>query len=400
MQSLPKRFLDAAVADHLLTEGQAHRVALAVELAALPRSTPVSGESLGRLLGISRAGVHKQVRQLTALGFAIESVARTGYELVRPFSDLVVAEAALPFLLQPECGDDAAGADVCAGATGCAGPAVPPVGLPYRYVDRCASTNALLKEAVASGEAAVRTGTVLVTDEQTGGRGRLGRSWASRAGEDLTFSVLVRPALAPARAHLLSLAAALAVAETIEGWGELATRVGIKWPNDVMLGDGKVCGILLEGSMDADRLQWAIVGIGLNVNSDPASLIDGVSAAEREQWRGRPRPASLRGALGTNVPRAPLLARLLQSLGRRFTSLSGEASAAGADDILAGVRKRDTLLGRQVDVFSGASLDQLVVSGRAAGIGAEGQLLVATESGDVVPAFAGDVTLQAGPVNH
>ena len=83
---------------------------------------------------------------------------------------------------------------------------------------------------------------------------------------------------------------------------------------------------------------------------------------------------------------------------RSFAALG--AGEHGADEILAGVRKRDTLLGRQVNVFSGPSLDQLVVSGRAAGIGAEGQLLVATESGDVVPVFAGDVTLQAGPVNQ
>jgi BirA family biotin operon repressor/biotin-[acetyl-CoA-carboxylase] ligase len=369
MKPLPKRLFDRIAADSLLSEGQARRVALAAELAASASAGALSGEALGRRLGISRAAVHKHMQQLQALGFAVTPVARAGYRLDYPFSDLVVAEAVLPFLLDPLNPDD--------------GLALPAIGLPYRYVARCASTNVMLKEGVASSPA----GTVVVTDEQTGGRGRLGRGWVSQPGKDLTFSLLVRPALAPARAHLLSLAAALAVVEILEGLPGLRGLVGVKWPNDVVLGQEKVCGILLEGSMDADRLQWAIVGIGLNVNSDPSAFTQGLGPEEQRQWLGRPRPASLRAHLGGDVPRAPLFAALLGALGRRI-------SEVGARDLLSAVRERDVLRGHAVEVFAGPELDELVVSGEADGIGNEGQLLVRTAAGDVVPVFAGDVTLR------
>jgi BirA family transcriptional regulator, biotin operon repressor / biotin---[acetyl-CoA-carboxylase] ligase len=363
----------------LLNEGLAHRVTLASELASAGPSTALSGAELGRLLGISRAAVHKHMQQLQALGFAVTPVPRAGYRLTHAFSDLVVPEAVLPFLFDFASGQE--------------DPLRPPsVGLPYRYLAECPSTNALLKEMAAASPA----GTVVVTDEQTGGRGRLGRGWVSQAGRDLTFSVLVRPALAPARAHLLSLAAAIAVAETLEGLPGLQAAVGIKWPNDVLLGDRKVCGILLEGAMDADSLQWAIMGIGLNVNSEPAAFTAGLDPERRSEWVGRPLPTSLRAELDRDVPRAPLFAGLLVALGRRLAEVEDSAAT-----VLAAVRRRDLLKGRPVQVFAGPSLDHQVTSGEAGGIGDEGQLLVRTPDGEVVPVFAGDVTLRSpAPVNH
>jgi BirA family biotin operon repressor/biotin-[acetyl-CoA-carboxylase] ligase len=403
MQSILKRFPDHAFFPGRLPEGQARRVAIAVSLASSDDAAAVSGEALGRELGISRAAVQKHVLQLRDLGFSIAAASRTGYRLTSPFSDLVVAEAVIPYLLaeeglEPDVAIAPAGSEAVLSD--------PPwvAGLPFRYVRSCASTNALLRETASSSP----TGTVVVTDEQTGGRGRLGRIWYSEPGEDLTFSLLVRPRLAPAHAHLLSLAAALAVAETLENLdsGASATSVAVKWPNDVMLGPRKVCGILLEGSMDADRLQWAIIGIGLNVNSDPATFVEGLSSEQRRQWAGRPEPVSLRGHLGRQVPRAPLLAAVLRALTRRLAQLdtAGEMTASGSVpqdgssgplNLLEGIRRRDALAGHAVGVFSGPALDHLVVSGVAAGIGPEGQLLVRTTTGDVVPVFAGDVTLRS-----
>jgi len=376
MEPLPKRPRDRLSANNSISEGLEHRLALVYELMAREAlaltSRTLSGADLGRRLGISRAAVHKQTQQLQALGFAIEPVARAGYRLVAPFTDLVVAEAVLPFLLEPAAHHDE--------------PPLPTIGLPYRYVGSCASTNALLKEIAAGSPA----GMVIVTDDQTGGRGRLGRGWVSQPGKDLTFSALVRPALAPARAHLLSLAAALAVAETLEGLPRLAGRVGVKWPNDVLVGQRKVCGILLEGSMDADRLQWAIIGIGLNVNSRPDLFTEGLSDEERRQWSGRPLPTSLAAETGGDVPRAPLFAALLRALARRFAEVEGPQ----AGEVLTGVRRRDLLRGQAVRVFAGTLVDDLVTSGTAEGIGDEGQLLVRGVAGDVTPVFAGDVTLR------
>jgi biotin-[acetyl-CoA-carboxylase] ligase BirA-like protein len=330
-------------------------------------------------------------------------------------------------------------------------------GLPYLYLPRCESTNLSLKEAMTPRRDAGRraadmpapgalpAGTIVVTDEQTGGRGRLERTWTSEAGRDLTFSVLLRPSLAPAQAHLLSLAAALAVAEVLETLPGLDGRVAVKWPNDVLLGDEKVCGILLEGSMDVDRLHWAVAGIGLNVNSASSALVAALASGDADAWAGRPRPVSLRESLGYEVPRAPLLAALLARLTSRWTELEDRgdraAEQAGAPDespgsdgspapgassglddgcgrtgaargsagsgitdghsaaaLLAALRQRDALAGRQVEILSGSQgqgRQEVVASGEAAGIGLEGQLLVRRASGEIVAVFAGDVTLRA-----
>lgn len=374
----PTDRLNIAVAQGLVASGQARRVALALELLRTlpdaevdtfaPGSTAfVSGEALGGALGLSRAAVHKHVEHLRTLGFAIVTVGGAGYRLERPFDDLVAAEAVLPYLLGLLPADSLWTA-----------------GLPYRYVAGCSSTNAELRALVATAPA----GTALVADEQTGGRGRLGRTWVSRRGQDLTLSVLLRPNLGPAQAHLLSLAAALAVAEVLEGLEGLEGRVGIKWPNDVLVGGKKVCGILLEGSMDVDRLQWVVAGIGLNVNSDPGTLLHGLDPEQEREWQGKPAPTSLREELGREISRAPLLARLLVQLTRRWTEVE-------RPDLLEGLQRRDILFGRRVEVLSGPPQDEPVVSGEAVGIGPVGQLLVRVDSGETVPVFAGDVTVRS-----
>ena len=186
-----------------------------------------------------------------------------------------------------------------------------PVGIPYRYNDRCPSTNLCLKKEAAC----LPAGTVMVTDAQTEGRGRLGRSWSSGPGEDLTFSVLLRPEGSAEECGLLSLAAAVAVAETLETLPGLGGRVRIKWPNDVLVDGKKVCGILLESSAMGERLEWVVVGIGLNVNSDPAAMLDCLDPAQRAAWRGRPAPTSLRAVSGSKIARGPLLAGMLTRLG-------------------------------------------------------------------------------------
>lgn len=385
MQRLSPTFTEAlseATRRGLLSLGTSRRVVLAARLGAAsglisgPASETglesasgpgplVSGKVLASDLGLSRTAVHKHVEYLRALGFAIEAVPGGGYRLVRPFDDLLAAEAVLPFLL----------GQVEPGFAWLAG-------LPYRYAEVCESTN----EALKSGADSLPSGAVVVAEGQTKGRGRLGRDWISQRGKDLTFSVLMRPSLAPAQAHLLSLSVALAVSEvleTIPGLQEQAGTVGIKWPNDVLLGEKKVCGILLEGSMDVDRLRWVVAGIGVNVNSDPTA-VRGAGA----EWLGRPSPTSLKVCLGHSVPRAPLLADLLVRLTKRWAELE-------ATDLLQGIRERDVLTGRRVTVFTGPPENEPLVTGEALGIGPEGQLLVRTVAGTTVPVFAGDVTVQA-----
>jgi BirA family biotin operon repressor/biotin-[acetyl-CoA-carboxylase] ligase len=261
-------------------------------------------------------------------------------------------------------------------------------GRPFEYLDRCVSTNSELKRAAGSAP----SGTTIVTDEQTGGRGRLGRTWVSGPGVDLTFSVLLRPTLAPAQGHLLALATGVAVAEVLEEGFGIQGQVKLKWPNDVLLSGKKVCGILLEASADTDHILWAIAGVGLNVNSSGAGLLRSQRQERATEWRGRPQPVSLMEHLGHLVPRAPLLAALLARLTIWWTSLD---RAGAVPRLLAEWRGRDALAGRRVEVFAGADRAELLAAGQAAGIGEEGQLLIKSDIGTLMEVFAGDVSVTA-----
>ena len=417
----------------LVEPGQAQRVRLVARLGTTIDvvegwTKPVSGMALARDLGISRAAVHKHVTKLRNLGFLVQAVTGNGYRLEAPFADLLVGEAVLPMLLgAPERVDGIAAADAAdfgfwPGACGCLREGKFLAGVPYFFEDRAESTNLHLKAGAPRG---LSDGALAVTDRQVGGRGRLGRRWVSEPGKDLTFSVLLRPRLLPAQAQLLSLAAAVAVAETLEAlpgvqskqpgaalvaapearWGASAAKAGggaawptasgagpkvmVKWPNDVLLGGGKVCGILLEGSMDSDRLQWAIAGMGLNVNGSPRRALEACG----EDCSGRPAPVSLHEYLGKDVPRGWLLARLLERLTVRWNELETGHPTPGCAGLMSALRERDALVGSSVIVRSGLRGGDVVASGVAAGIGPEGQLLVREQSGEQKAVFAGEVTL-------
>jgi BirA family biotin operon repressor/biotin-[acetyl-CoA-carboxylase] ligase len=219
------------------------------------------------------------------------------------------------------------------------------LGTPRVHLRRTGSTNERARELAATG---APHGTLVTASEQTSGRGRQGRTWTAPPGKALLCSLLLRN---PPR--LLPLAAGVAVAE-LAGDGAL-----IKWPNDVLLEDRKVAGILVEGRLQES---WAVLGIGLNVALRPEDF-----------------PPELReqaGTLGLDVDAIePMLEQLLVNLERWL--------AATESEVLDAVRSRDALLDRLVRWTGGA--------GRGAGIDGDGRLVVAT--GD------GHISLEAGEVH-
>jgi BirA family biotin operon repressor/biotin-[acetyl-CoA-carboxylase] ligase len=322
----------------------------------------ISGRVLAQDLGISRAAVHKHIEALRDLGMSLSSAAGSGYRLVPP-SDLVCAEAVLPLLAVTSIG----------------------LGVPYRYVPTTASTNLL---ACDGGRTGAPHGTLIVTDYQHTGRGRLGRIWVSQSGSDLTFSLLLRPDLPPERVTRLTLAASVAVAEAAEATlapGGTVGRVALKWPNDVLIDGRKVCGILSEASLDMDSVHWVVVGIGLNVNGAPWE-----SLRASDLPPGPATPISLREAMGHEIARAPLLVDLLGRLEDRLSRAAG----AGWGEVLSRFRDLDALRGRHVEVRAGGAELRIVASGTAGGIGSEGELLVVGEGGAVQVVLSGDATLR------
>ena len=195
-------------------------------------------------------------------------------------------------------------------------------GEPYLYEPECESTQLLL---IGSG---LPEGAVAATDHQTGGRGRLGRSWEDAPGASVLVSLLLQP---PAERHLpeLSLVAALAAAETVEAATDLSAQ--IKWPNDVMLNRRKIAGILSELSDGT-----VVTGIGLNVNQTREQLPLG-STTE---------PTSLRTSTGTTYDRAELLGSLLV----RFERMYDVWRHGGLADLYSELGPRDFLRGRRVTV--------------------------------------------------
>lgn len=126
--------------------------------------------------------------------------------------------------------------------------------------DRVSSTNDVARDLAASGAA---EGLCVVALEQTAGRGRQGRSWSSPPGEGLYLSVILRPEIAAATAPVITLAAAVGVTETLRL--DFSVDADIKWPNDVLVSGRKVCGILVESAIENGQLQYAVLGVGVNV---------------------------------------------------------------------------------------------------------------------------------------
>lgn len=279
---------------------------------------PVSGPDLADRLEVSRAAVWKHVEALREAGFAVES-RDDGYVLagVPEFGGAAV-----------EFGLDAP--------------------FEVEFHDSIGSTNDRARELAGEGVEDV----VVLADEQTGARGRLDRSWSSPSG-GVWLSVVCRPDLPPAQVPVYTLAAAVATAEAVR---EVGVDAGIKWPNDVLVGEDekKLVGILTEMEGEADRVSWVVVGIGLNANFDAGEV---------------PETATTIGEQVGDVDRADLTRRILE----RFDELR-----ADPEGVLPAWRDLATTLGRRVRVETPGG----EVVGEAVDVEFPGTLVVATDDGE------------------
>lgn len=229
------------------------------------------------------------------------------------------------------------------------------------------STNQALR--VMAGQGAPQ-GTVLVAEQQTAGRGRLGRSFYSPAGSGLYFSVLLRPALA-VDALKITVAAGVAVARAVQQVCNIDLK--IKWVNDLYLANKKVCGILAEGALDpAGGLEWCVLGIGINVFAPKAGFGDLQHIAG----------ALLHGEPG-DVLRGQLAAAVLDHFFALYGNLADPA-------LLQEYRQRSYLQGKTVTAVQG----QKRVQGTVVGIGAGAELLLQTKEGEQLAFSSGEVQLE------
>ena len=285
----------------------------------------LSGEALAESLGTSRASVHRHVEALRREGVDVVS-AHDGYRLGEGEDPVV------PLLVAPRLR--------------------PPLAGPVVWTARTGSTN---EDLIVLARAGAGEGTVVGADIQTAGRGRRGRSWMAARGHGLLVSVLVRPGVPPVDAGLLPIVAAVGVADA------LGPGARIVWPNDILIQDRKVAGILCEMSADQEGVDWAVVGVGINVRSAPG--------LDDARWS----PGAL--ADGGDPPaRADLLVDLLAALGERYAAWVAD----GPEGVLSAFAGRDALVGRAVAV----SLPEGEVTGVAEGTDELGRLRVRTEDGE------------------
>lgn len=311
------------------------RTEVAAALAA-SGAAGVSGEHLASELGISRVAVSKHVAALRALGFRIASAPRAGYRLEEE-PDLCIPETVAPRLTDPLWVDSEGSAEM-------------------------PSTN---DEAKRLARAGAPEGTLVVAARQSGGRGRFDRSWDSPAGGAYVSAVL-RPSVSPAAIAPLSLVVALGAARALRTMG---VQAGLKWPNDLELHGRKLAGVLLEMAAEADRVEWLVAGIGVNV-ADP----------------GREQSAWVREAVPQiRVPQtAAVVLDGIAGAYRQWLETGFAPMRAEYDALL-------TLAGREVSVRDATG--RVIAAGRARGVDDAGALVIETAEG-TVPVHAGEATLR------
>jgi BirA family biotin operon repressor/biotin-[acetyl-CoA-carboxylase] ligase len=242
------------------------------------------------------------------------------------------------------------------------------LGTRFHYCLEIDSTNDYARALAEAGEP---QGTIVIAEQQTKGRGRLGRHWVSPPFLNLYCSVILRPSLPPAHAPRITLMAAVALADAVEECG--APLPAIKWPNDILVGRKKLAGILTEAVSNAQRVQFVVLGIGVNLN-----FMRALMPAEICE-----RATSLADVVGKTVSREAFLRRLIHHLDRCY----GVLEERGFGPLAARWDARFQLRGRLVRVESGER--RLV--GRAIGIDADGALVIGAADGSRERILAGDV---------
>lgn len=299
----------------------------------------LSGDEISRHLGISRQGLWKHIQELKDSGYEIVAVPHLGYRLESSPDRL------FPFEISRHLHTKF-------------------IGKKIHYFDYLASTMNLAMQLGIQGAA---DGELVLAESQTKGRGRLGRSWFSPKYKGIYLSLILRPKLAPAASPILTLLSAVSICEAVKSVAGLDAQ--IKWPNDVFIQNKKFSGILTEMNAEVDKVNFVVIGIGLNVNNDKKSLIA--------------QATSLKEQLGHPVSRLAILQELLRRMEVNYLLLEDKGNRVIIDKW----RNFSSTLGKHVKVYC----QNKHIEGSAVDIDADGALLVRKASGVIQKISSGDV---------
>jgi len=299
----------------------------------------LSGDEIASRLGISRQGLWKHIQDLKDSGYDIVAVPHLGYRLQSSPDRLFALEVThglnTKFIAKK-----------------------------IHYFDYLASTMDL---AMQLGIQLAANGTLVLAESQTKGRGRLGRSWFSPKHKGIYLSLILRPKISPSASPVLTLLAAVSICEAVKKVTSLDAQ--IKWPNDIFIHNKKIAGILTEMNAEVDKVNFVVIGIGLNVNNDKKSLI--AQATSLKEQTGQP------------INRVILLQELLRKIENNYSLLEDR----GAQVIIDKWRSFSLTLGRRVKIYC----QDKHIEGAAVDIDQDGALLIRKDSGLTQKVFSGDV---------
>ncbi len=305
----------------------------------------ISGQEISKELHMTRAAIWKYINILREDGYNIESVPSKGYRLV-----------SLPDILSYEEIKEYLKTDF--------------IKRSIYYFNSIDSTNKKAKE-IAQDE---QEGTVIIAEEQTAGKGRMGRSWVSPKGKGIWMSLILKPTMEPMKVPKLTLIGAAAVHKALEN---MKIKAQIKWPNDVLIDGKKICGILTEMSGELNMVNYVIMGIGINVNLDEKDIPDQL----------KDKATSLKISTGKEINRKELTANILNEFEKLYISFKEKDQM---NEVLKICRENSILLGEEVKIIRGND----VRIGKAIDINENGELLIKFEGDKVESIIAGEVSLR------
>jgi len=304
----------------------------------------ISGENLSKDFGITRAAIWKYMNALKEEGYEITSISKKGYKLVNS-PDILRYEEVEEYLQTKYIGRNI---------------------LHYNTID---STNKAAKSLAIEG---IEEGTVIVSEEQTSGRGRLGRSWVSPKSSGIWMSIILKPNISPMMASRVTLIGAAAVHKALE---EINIDAKIKWPNDIVLNNKKLCGILTEMSGEMDKLNYIVMGIGLNVNEEDFS----------DELKNI--ATSLKIEKNEHINRKELFGKILNNFEILYDEFKNHGNIASTVNIC---RKNSLLLGKEVRVINGMK----TVTVKVLDLDEDGELLVEYEDKSKGKIISGEVSVR------
>jgi BirA family transcriptional regulator, biotin operon repressor / biotin---[acetyl-CoA-carboxylase] ligase len=312
-----------------------------IEIFRKSKTDFVSGEDISNALKVSRAAIWKHIEKLREMGYEFDAVPHLGYRLKKSPDKLYAFEI-------------------------CPRLKTRVIGKKILYYNELDSTNTTAYELAhkINGE-----GAIVVAEKQNKGKGRLLRHWSSPKSGGIYMSVILRPDITPFYAPVITLMAAVSVAQAIRDVS--AVEACIKWPNDIIVKDKKVAGILTEMEAESDRVKFIILGIGINVNSMLSELPKTASSIARMS--------------GGPVSRQALLIAIIERLEHNYNNIN----KAGFSEIRLEWKNLSATLGRRVR----ANCMHKIIEGTACDIDLDGALKIRTDNGFHEKIFAGDLVV-------